>query len=141
MDKVEIFLVKERIASNANVSCPADIYNLSFIQELRHADREKFVVVHLNARNMIISYEVVSIGTLNASMAHPREVFKAAILNNAASIMLIHNHPSGDLEPTGDDVLLTARLKKAGEILGIEVLDHIIASSKGYKSLKEGGSL
>ena len=103
-------------------------------------DREIFVVLAVGVRNNITGINTVSIGSLDTSIAHPREVFKFAILANASSIILAHNHPSGDTTPSCDDIELTKRLQKAGEILGIDVLDHIILGHNGYYlSMKSGG--
>jgi DNA repair protein RadC len=99
--------------------------------------KEHFLVHLLNARNEIITSEIVSIGTLNASLVHPRETFRTAVVNHTSSIIIAHNHPSGELTASEEDIKVTSRLVKAGEILGIEVLDHIIFSSEGFISLKE----
>lgn len=103
---------------------------------LRSEQREHFLVLLLNARHEVLGRETVSVGSLNASIVHPREVFKPAILASAASIILCHNHPSGDAEPSEEDVTITKRLKDAGELLGIEVLDHVIVASRGVVSLR-----
>jgi len=118
-----------------NISCPQDVYNLT--KEIRKLKKEHFVVLYLNAKNWIIKKETVSIGTLNASLVHPREVFEPAVGASAANIILAHNHPSGDLEPSQDDIDLSERLIESGRIMGIEVLDHIIVSVKGFLSMKE----
>lgn len=107
------------------------------LQELRTMKKEHFVVLYLNARNQLIHKETVSVGTLNASLIHPREVFKSAIDQLAASVILAHNHPSGSAEPSEDDLEVTKRLKEAGNILGVEVLDHVIITKNAYTSLKE----
>jgi len=107
------------------------------LQELRTAKKEHFVALYLNARNQLIYKEAISIGTLNASLIHPREVFKSAIDHLAASILVAHNHPSGSLEPSEDDLAVTKRLQEAGKILGIEVVDHVIVTRNGSASLKE----
>ncbi|MFA5962045.1 MAG: DNA repair protein RadC [Parcubacteria group bacterium] len=107
------------------------------LQELRTMKKEHFVALYLNARSQLIHKETVSIGTLNASLIHPREVFKSAIDQLAASVILAHNHPSGNAEPSEDDLEVTKRLKEAGKILGIEVLDHVIITKSAYASLKE----
>ena len=109
------------------------------LQELRNFKKEHFVVLHLNARNQLIHKEIVSIGTLNASLIHPREVFKSAIDNLAASIILAHNHPSGSTEPSEDDLEVTKRLKEAGKILGIEIVDHVIITKNNFSSFQEKG--
>ena len=102
------------------------------LQELRTAKKEHFVVLYLNARNQLIYKETISIGTLNASLVHPREVFKPAIEHLATSIIIAHNHPSGGCEPSEADDKLTERLRDAGQLLGIEIIDHIIISKDNY---------
>jgi len=102
------------------------------LQELRTAKKEHFVVLYLNARNQLVHKETISIGTLNASLVHPREVFKPAIEHLAASIIIAHNHPSGEVEASEADVMLTGRLADAGKLLGIELADHIIITEKDY---------
>jgi len=101
--------------------------------------KEHFKLILLNPRNKIIGISTISIGTLNASLVHPREVFKDAIVHSAASVVLAHNHPSGDPEPSEDDLKITKKLVESGKILGIEVLDHIIITKNGFKSFKEEG--
>ena len=93
--------------------------------------------MHLNTRNQVLSLEEISKGTLNAAIVHPREVYKAVILRSASGIILAHNHPSGDPAPSRDDLVLTQRLKDAGELIGIPVLDHIIIGHDKYYSLRE----
>jgi DNA repair protein RadC len=95
----------------------------------------------LDIKNKVIGINTVSIGNLNSSIVHPREVFKPAILSNAASILLAHNHPSGDPEPSREDVAITTRLVEAGKILGIDVIDHLILGDGCYHSLKEAGHM
>lgn len=99
-------------------------------------ERENFVILYLDARNKLI-VDKVSIGTLNASLVHPREIFKDAIRANAAQLIVAHNHPSGDPEPSPEDIALTRRIDEAAKIIGIELLDHVIVTSSGYTSLKE----
>jgi len=107
-----------------------------------NADREHFLCFHLNAKNMVISHDIVSIGTLGASLVHPREVFKGAILANAAAIIIVHNHPSGDTKPSREDNQVTDRLCEAGKLLGIPVLDHIVVTNSGdYLSYSSQGIL
>jgi len=101
--------------------------------------KEHFKLILLNPRNKIIGISTISIGTLNASLVHPREVFKDAIVHSAASVVLAHNHPSGDPEPSEDDLTITKRLTEAGKILGVEVIDHIIVGKNGFFSFKEKG--
>lgn len=108
-----------------------------FEHQLMHLNKEKFIAVFLNTKNMITSYETISIGSLSASIVHPREVFNRAIKKSAASIILVHNHPSGNSNPSNEDKLITERLCEVGKIVGISVLDHLIISSGGYFSFKE----
>ncbi|MFA5809678.1 MAG: DNA repair protein RadC [Thermoleophilia bacterium] len=103
---------------------------------IRFEEKEHFLTLYLNARNVMIHKETVSIGSLNANIVHPREVFRPAIARAAAALILIHNHPSGDVTPSQEDLNLTARLVDAGRLLGIEVLDHVIVSSRSYLSFR-----
>ena len=105
-------------------------------RKLRREQREHFLVLLLNARHEVLGKETVSIGSLNASIVHPREVFKPAVVQSAASIVLVHNHPSGDPEPSEEDVSITKRLVQCGELLGIGVLDHVIVASRGVVSFR-----
>lgn len=99
--------------------------------------KEKFFVVCLSSSNKIIKYDLISVGSLNASIVHPREVFKVAIESNSANIILIHNHPSGNDEPSNEDIQLTKKLVEAGKLLEIQVFDHIIIAGNKYTSLVE----
>jgi len=104
--------------------------------KLKGKKKEYFYILCLNTRNRVNNTNQVSIGNLDSSIVHPREVFKDAISSLAAAVIFVHNHPSGDLEPSAEDINLTKRLIEAGELLGIPVLDHIIVGDKGYTSLK-----
>jgi len=104
--------------------------------QLKGKKKEHFLVLCLDTRNRLINCKPVSIGSLDTSIVHPREVFKEAVSSSSASVIFVHNHPSGDPEPSKEDVELTKRLAKAGEIIGIDVLDHIIVCDKNYLSLK-----
>lgn len=118
-----------------SISQPADAAGmLSHIKDLK---KEYFLALFLNARNQVICQEEVSVGSLNASLVHPREVFAPAVGSCAASVILAHNHPSGDVTPSREDIELTRRMVQAGEIMGIEVLDHVILSSQRFLSMKE----
>ncbi|HJP33497.1 MAG TPA: DNA repair protein RadC [Candidatus Latescibacteria bacterium] len=119
------------------ISCPADAVPL--LAEIRDQRKEHFLCLYLNARNQVTHKEVISIGSLSASIVHPREVFQVAIARTAASIILAHNHPSGDATPSREDIDLTRRLMDAGRIMGIDILDHIILSEGEFLSLKEQG--
>ena len=107
---------------------------------IANLDRENFVAVLLNTKNEVVEYPTISVGTLSSSLVHPREVFKPAIRASAAGIVLAHNHPSGKVEPSREDREVTRRLVEASEIIGIEVLDHVILGD-GYFSMKEHGML
>lgn len=109
------------------------------MEEMRHLDREHFRALLLNTKNQVIGTDKVSVGTLNSSAVHPRELFRNAIKRSAASVILVHNHPSGDPTPSKEDIDITARLKEAGKIVGIEVLDHIIIGDNKFTSLKARG--
>ena len=99
--------------------------------------REHFVALYLDGANQVVSYSIISIGTANASMVHPREVFQRAILAGAVSIIIAHNHPSGILAPSEEDHKVTQRLKEAGEILGIKLLDHLIVTDVAHRPVVE----
>ena len=107
---------------------------LKSIKPFVRSDRELFIGLYLNARNQVIAHNVISIGTTNTSLVHPREVFKPAIIKNACGVIVAHNHPSGGADPSEADLEITKRLTDAGKILGIELLDHIIITPNG-KSL------
>ncbi len=107
------------------------------LKDLRDHKKEHFIIFYLDSRNQEIKREVVSVGSLNANLVHPREVFEPAVRHLAAQILLAHNHPSGDPEPSEDDLEITKRLVESGKILGIEVVDHIIITRTGFISFKE----
>jgi DNA repair protein RadC len=118
------------------IAAPKDIAEF-FVPILRDELKEKFLVVCLNSANKVTKFEAISVGSLNSSVVHPREIFKFAIENSSASIILIHNHPSGNLEPSSEDIAITKKLVEAGKILNIEVLDHIIIGGNSFTSLVE----
>lgn len=139
VDVVSIKVVKDYSIkySPRKVSNPRDAYKL-FERFLLDIDREKFLVACFNTKNEPVNISVVSVGTLNSSLVHPREVMKTAILSNSNSIMIAHNHPSGSLAPSEEDKKITNRLIQACEILGIKLLDHIIiGDNDSYFSFKE----
>jgi DNA repair protein RadC len=107
--------------------------------EMRFLQKEHFVCLFLNTKNVVIGKETLSIGTLDSTLVHPREVFKAAVQRSASSIICVHNHPSGDPTPSSEDVSMTSRLLEAGRMMGIHVLDHVIIGDNRYASLKELG--
>lgn len=106
---------------------------------LRYCDREHFYVVLLNTKNHVITAPLISVGTLSESLVHPRELFKEAVNHSASSVILVHNHPSGDPSPSREDILLTKRIAEGGKLLDIRVLDHVIIGDNTYISLREQG--
>lgn len=120
------------------VRCPEDVSRL-LMAGMKDLDREHLYVVLLNTKHYVLGVDLISIGTLNGSMVHPREVFRAAIRRGAAALILVHNHPSGDPTPSPEDVQVTRRLVEAGRIVGIDVLDHVIIGNRRYASLREAG--
>jgi len=118
---------------------PEDVY--LYLEDMRKLKKEQFRGLYLNARNKIIHDEVISIGTLTANLVHPREVFQPAIEYLACGVVVAHNHPSGDPEPSDDDLEITRKLASVGKTMDIELLDHMIIGSKRYVSLKEKGIL
>ncbi len=123
-------------AKRRQISTPSDIYPL--IQHYATRMQEHFLSVCLNGAHEVLSVNVCSIGLVNRTLVHPREVFGEAVRQRATAILVAHNHPSGNLEPSMEDKDVTRRLKQAGDILGIKVLDHLIFSEEGYLSMLEG---
>lgn len=120
------------------IKSPEDAAGL-VMEEMRYLDREHFKAVLLDTINQLIAKVTISIGTLNFSCVHPRELFKSAIQRSAATIILVHNHPSGDPTPSREDIDVTKRVIDAGKIVGIEILDHLIIGNKRFESLKQKG--
>jgi DNA repair protein RadC len=119
------------------VGTPAEAYAL--VRDLKTARKEHLVALYLDAQNRLLQRETVSIGTLNTTRTHPREVLQPAVVHSALAFILVHNHPSGSLDPSRDDVEFTRTMARAGELMGISLYDHIIVSRRGYVSLKERG--
>lgn len=144
IDIVSIQMVKERryLYNSNRLTAPQQAAE-AFTQIIGDPDREFFVTLMLDGKNRITGLHVVSEGSLNQSIVHPRETFKAAILANAAAVILAHNHPSGDTAPSREDREITRRLREAGELLGIKVLDHVIVATDtgNYMSFTESGLL
>jgi DNA repair protein RadC len=130
--------LEKEAGSNTNkvIKTPKDIYQL-LKEKIIDFYKEYFIVASLDNRNKIISLDTISVGTLNSSLIHPRETFELAIKNHAVGIIISHNHPSGELTPSEDDLIVTQNLVKAGKLLKIEVTDHLIISKDGYFSFKE----
>jgi len=117
------------------ISTPKDV--VAQLTDLRHNKKEHFIALYLNARNQLVYKETISMGTLNANLVHPREVFEPALKHSAAGIMVAHNHPSGDPKPSEDDLEITKRLVEAGKMMGVELLDHVIIATSNHFSFKE----
>lgn len=131
--------IHKNARSLTRVSGPDDIFDL--FGDMAHLDREHFRSVILNTKNRILGIKTISIGSLNSSFVHSREVFKSAIELSAQAIVLVHNHPSGICDPSPEDITVTHRLEDAGKIIGINVLDHVIIGHDSYYSMSEMGQL
>jgi DNA repair protein RadC len=129
----QYFEPREAISSSSHV---VRLFNF-----LSRETREHFWAVHLDSKNKILCLDPVSTGSLNTSIVHPREVFKSCLLSSAAALLLVHNHPSGDPTPSGEDMEITARLKEASELLGIRLLDHVIIGEGRHYSFADSGLL
>ena len=131
-------LAARRLRPGDAIHGPADVHR-HFHPRLRDAPHERFLVVLLDGRHRVIRDVAVSQGTLTASLVHPREVFRPALRDGAAAVLVVHNHPSGDPAPSPEDREVTTRLVRAGEILGVHVLDHVVVAERGYRSLRDAG--
>jgi len=131
--------VSRYLGAGNRFTAPIQIYET--FSYLMQETKENFVTLHLDGKNRIVCMDVVSVGSLNQSIVHPREVFKTACLSNAAAVILVHQHPTGDATPSREDIAITKRLSEAGEIMGIKVLDHIIVGDGEYVSFVERGLL
>lgn len=127
---------KSKWYSNKKITSPGDVAEL-YIPLLRDELQEKFYVVCLSSSNRIIKHELLFVGTLNASLVHPREIFKTALANDSANIILMHNHPSGQPEPSNEDISITRKIVEAGKIIEIQIFDHIIIAGNSYTSFVE----
>lgn len=133
--EMRLALIKEPGANPLPINTPSDLEK--FVEPLRHYSEEYFIAYHLTARNEICNFQIISHGSLSASLVHPREVFKGALIANSHAIIVAHNHPGGSLTPSREDLETTETLIKAGNLLGVNVIDHIIVSSNGLCSLRE----
>jgi DNA repair protein RadC len=136
----EVLTVQEDIGNylkpNQRYTNPSQIFDtFNFLQ---FETKEYFIALHLSGKNSLICVDIVSTGSLNASIVHPRELFKTALLSSAAAILLVHNHPSGSPEPSTEDLSITKRLIEAGDLVGIKILDHIIVGSTYYSFVERG---
>ncbi len=128
---------KDKKLDISQILSPQDVFNK--LKDIRDNKKEHFIVFFLDARNQEIKREIISVGTINSNLVHPREVFEPAVKHLAVQIIVAHNHPSGNLEPSEEDITVTKRLIEAGKILGIELIDHVIVSRESFQSLKEKG--
>ena len=140
---VAAFEIARRLASSPKdqstpVTTPEDVAKL-YVPQMRDLKQEVFMVLCLSSSNKIIQERTITKGLLNSSLTHPREVFREAILENAASVILLHNHPSGNLEPSREDIQITKQIVESGKIIGISVHDHIIIAGDGFTSMMERG--
>ena len=135
--------VREKSEQGQLITTPA--HCASYLSNIEDLAQEAFVTITLNSKNRAISKHLISLGTLNSALVHPREVFRVAILDGAAAMILAHNHPSGDPTPSSEDIKITRQLVSAGQIMGIKILDHMILGSsepglfQPYISLREAG--
>ena len=140
LSHVHISLVREEEGTyHPQITQSQEVYNL--LNDMIDLDREEFRILLLDTKHRVLSVHTVGIGSLNVTIVHPREVYKAAVLANAAAIIAVHNHPSGDPTPSPEDYALTERLKEAGEILGIRLLDHVVIGHNRFYSLVDHGNL
>lgn len=136
-------LLAEAYASEpvATIGSPVEVIALPAVMKLMKARQEHFMVITLDGAHAVIKARIVTSGLVNRTVVHPREVFAPAITDNAVAVILVHNHPSGKMQPSEEDREITSRLDAAGELLGIQVLDHIIVGKSGYYSFKETGGM
>jgi len=127
------------LSESTKIECAEDV--LPLVADIRDKSQEHFVSISLNGANEVIQKRIVTVGLLDRSLVHPRDVFADVITDRAAAVLFVHNHPSGDLQPSDEDLKTQLRLIEAGTILGIRVLDHVIVSRKGYFSFQESGLL
>lgn len=133
--QIRLALIRENDVKASPVYTPSDIE--LFAEPLKHATEEYFIAFHLDTRHNVVGYHEVSHGTLSSSLVHPREVFKAVLLSNAHAVLVAHNHPSGSLTPSAEDLETTKQLVAGGKLLGVPVIDHIIVSYVGIQSIRE----
>ena len=140
--RMELIIKDRSLEEDISYKCSEDVATkCKFVKDLLKKEREQFIVMFLNIKNQIKGYEIIAEGSMTSAIVHPREVLRSSIIAGAASIVLAHNHPSGDPEPSIDDIEITHRIVKAANICGIDVLDHIVIADKGYFSFKQKNML
>lgn len=139
--KISLRIVREGVNdySPLVLTGPEDVYN--FMKDIGNFDRERFYSICLDSKNQVVHCEEISSGTPSFTIAHPREIFKSAILSSSSSLIIAHNHPSGDPYPSPVDYMLTERISECGDLLGIEVIDHVIIGGDSYYSFRDSGDL
>jgi DNA repair protein RadC len=138
-DLIKQLMALEATEKSIKITAPAMI--LPFIEKYRNRKQEEFVIISLNGSHEVIKVRAISKGLINRTLVHPREVFRMAIRDNSAAIILVHNHPSGNPAPSQEDKEISKRMKAAGVIIGIEVMDHIVIAKRGYYSFLEEGEI
>jgi len=123
---------------NVDITSPEDVFNY-MMEEMRYLEQEEFRIILLNIKNKVLGVETIFRGGLNSSIVHPREIFRLALRRSAASLILLHNHPSGDPTPSAEDISVTRRLVEAGEVMGVNILDHIVMGEGRFLSFREKG--
>jgi DNA repair protein RadC len=136
---MELHELEEKYEKKVIIKNPDTVFKE--MRDIKSWNKEAFVGFYLDTRSKVISREIISIGILNSTIVHPREVFRTAIIRNANAIIIAHNHPSGNFEPSIKDVEITKQLKESGEIIGIKLFDHVIVSKDGYYSFSQEGKL
>lgn len=138
---VRVELVREKAPRYSEAVTSAEVVHRLLRQEAERWDREHFLALALDGKGRVVAIEEISVGTATASLVHPREVMKGLILANAVSFICVHNHPSGDPKPSAEDESLTRRLKEAGELIGIRLVDHVVLGAERFVSFVETGRL
>jgi DNA repair protein RadC len=134
--QIKLAILREPTSQPLPAICTPDDLE-QYLEPMKHLSEEQFVSLHLSARNEVIGFHVVSHGSLSASLVHPREVFKAALLSNAYCMVIAHNHPAGSTEPSSEDLVTTKQLVSAGNLLGVHILDHLIVTYRKVSSIRE----
>jgi len=132
----EILKVCDSQSGDMIADSPAKVWG--YLRKFRSRKKEHFIAVYVNNRNLVLGFDVVSVGTISEAIVHPREIFRSAIVALASGIILAHNHPSGTVTPSAEDIAVTKRIEEAGRIVGIKLIDHVVMSSRSYLSMREG---
>jgi len=136
---MELHELEEKYEKKVIIKDPDTVFRE--MSDIKKWNKEVFVGFYLDSQSKVISREIISIGILNSVIVHPREIFRTAIIRNANAIIVAHNHPSGNLEPSAEDIEITKKLRQSGDIIGIKLFDHVIVSNAGYYSFSEKGKL